>query len=178
MNKRTIIIGIGDAGCKIISKVNLEIKRLFIDTDIKVIEKYSGLRIGEKTCKDYSANGSVNLGELSVRESKTKILEEIQNYGNIIVVAAVGGGTSCGASKKIIELALDNNKSVKFITSLPFNFEGSSRLHNAVDCISYIEKLCDVINVGKIHPKERMSIQKLFDIQDELYIKEIEKFCV
>ena len=126
MVKNIIIIGIGYAGCKIVSELNVKYKKLFIDTDKDVIEKYNGLRIGEKICGEFSASGNINLAELSVRESKDNLLSAIENYNEIILIAPLGGGTSCGVTKKITELILDNNKSVKVFTSMPYDFEGKS----------------------------------------------------
>ena len=53
MNNNLIIIGIGEGGGKIVSKLDEKYQKLFIDTDEDVIEKYNGLRIGKKTCGGY-----------------------------------------------------------------------------------------------------------------------------
>ena len=139
MNNNLIIIGIGEGGGKIVSKLDEKYQKLFIDTDEDVIEKYNGLRIGKKTC---------------------------------------GGGTSCGTTKKFVELIIDPNKSVKLFTSFPFDFEGRSRLLKAIKTFDYLKQLCDVILVDKFDIykiRNRISINQIFENQDNLYIQAIEK---
>lgn len=178
MNNNLIIIGIGEGGCKIVSKLDEKYQKLFIDTDEDVIEKYNGLRIGQKTCGEYSAQGDINLAELSVSENNEDLLFAIKNYDEIILVAPLGGGTSCGTTKKLVELIIDPNKSVKFFTSFPFDFEGRVRLLKSVKTFDYLKQLCDVIlvdkfDIYKIH--NRISISEIFENQDNLYVQAIEK---
>ncbi len=180
MNNDLIIIGVGEGGCKIVSKLNVKYPKLFIDTDKDVIEKYNGLKIGKKTCGEYSAQGDINLGELSVRESKNDLLSAIKNYDKIILIAPLGGGTSCGATKKLVELIIDANKSVKLFTSFPFDFEGRNRLLKAVKTFDYLKQLCDVILVDKFDTStiiQKISINEIFENQDNLFIQEIKKIC-
>uniref|UniRef100_UPI0040293BCB hypothetical protein n=1 Tax=Candidatus Stercorousia sp. TaxID=3048886 RepID=UPI0040293BCB len=178
MNNDLIIIGIGEGGGKIVSKLDEKYQKLFIDTDEDVIEKYNGLRIGKKTCGEYSSQGDINLAELSVIESKEDLLSAIKNYDEIIIVAPLGGGTSCGTTKKFVELIIDPNKPVKLFTSFPFDFEGRSRLLKAIKTFDYLKQLCDVILVDKFDIykiRNRISINQIFENQDNLYIQAIEK---
>lgn len=178
MKQKLLLIGIGYGGCKILSNYKTNTPKLFLDTDKEVLEKYSGMRIGKKTCGNFSAGGNVNLGELSVRECKNEILKVIKDYENIIVIAPLSGGTSCGTTKKLIELALDNNINIKLVTSMPFDFEGRLRLHKAVQCIFYIEKLCEVIKVAKFNdPNFHSTLNKMFEEQDKLYAQTLDKIC-
>lgn len=180
MNNNLIIIGVGEGGCKIVSKLDEKYKKLFIDTDKDVIESYNGLRIGENICGEYSAQGDINLAELSVRESKEDLLSAIKNYDEIILVAPLGGGTSSGVTKKFVELIIDTNKSVKLFTSFPFVFEGRVRLLKSVRTFDYLKQLCDVILVEKFDInkiRNRISINEIFEVQDNLYIREIERSC-
>ena len=178
MNNNLIIIGIGEGGCKIVSKLDEKYQKLFIDTDEDVIKKYNGLRIGKSTCGEYSAQGDINIAELSVIESKEDLLSAIKNYDEIILVASLGGGTSCGTTKKLVELIIETNKSVKLFTSFPFDFEGRVRLLKSVTTFDYLKQLCDVILVDKFDIykiRNRISINQIFTNQDNLFIQAIEK---
>lgn len=180
MLENTVIIGVGRGGCKALSKVKLEVEKLFVDTDKKDVETYSGICIGLKTCNGLSTGGDVVTGELALRENKLQLLDRIGKVSNWIIIAPLGGGTSCGGSKQLVDLALDNYKSVKVLASLPFEWEGNRRKHHAVETVSYIKNLCEVIDV-KFDTKKyqaQISMTDIFNLLDEKYMEAIEKICV
>ena len=107
-------------------------------------------------------------------------MDRIGKFSNWIIIAPLGGGISCGGSKQLVDLALDNNKSVKVLASMPFEWEGNRRKHHAVATVSYIKNLCEVIDVEfdpKKYPKP-ISLNDSFTLLDEKYIEAIEKICV
>ena len=180
MIENTVLIGVGRGGCNALSKVKLEVEKLFVDTDKDDIEKYSGFCIGLKTCNGLSTGGDVIKGELALRENKLQLLDRIGRFSNWIIIVPLGGGTSCGASKQLVDLASDHNKSVKVLASMPFEWEGNRRKHHAVETVSYIKNLCEVIDVEfepKKYPKP-ISMNDSFNLLDEKYIDAIEKMCV
>ena len=175
--KNITLIGIGFAGCKILSKVEFDVKKIFIDTDKENIVKYSGLLIGEKYCNGLSAGLRPENGELAVLESKNEILKLIGEAQNIIIIAPQGGGTSCGSSKKLIEILVEQGKSVKLLTSVPFEIEGAIRTHNAVSAINFIENICEVVKIKRFDnsnsTEKCRSLEDIFNAQDELYLEEL-----
>lgn len=177
--KNITLIGIGFAGCKILSKVEFDTKKIFIDTDKNDVTKYLGLLIGEKYCNGLGAGRRPEKGELAVMESKNEILELIGDSQNIIIIAPQGGGTSCGSSKKLIELLTEQGKSVRLLTSVPFEIEGAVRKHNAVSAINFIENICEVVKVKRFNnsnsAKECRSLEDIFNAQDELYLEKLAK---
>ena len=177
--KDITLIGIGFAGCKILSKVEFDAKKIFIDTDKENIEKYPGLLIGKKVCNGLSAGLRPEKGELAVMESKNEILELIGEAQNIIIIAPQGGGNSCGSSKRLIEILVEQGKSVKLLTSVPFEIEGSIRTHNAVSAINFIENICEIAKVKRFDisnsTKECHSLEDIFNAQDELYLEKLAK---
>lgn len=177
MKENTVIIGVGGSGCKILSKLNLDVPKVFIDTDKDVEEKYFGLRIGEKFCGDYSTCGDINNGEIAAIENKAEILNKVRDFENWIIIAPMGGGTSCGTTKKLVEFAYDNNKTIKVITSVPFEWEGNTRKLHAVNTLMYIENFCEVLNLkfDKHQHNERISLNAFFNIIDDIYISELIK---
>lgn len=177
MNENTVIIGVGSSGCKIVSKLDFDVQKVFIDTDKEVEEKYAGLRIGEQTCGKYSSGGNTNLGEMSALENKKEILEKIVKYKNWVIIAPMGGGTTCGLTKKLVEFANDAKKTALVLTSLPLEFEGNRRQHMASNTILYIENLCAVvkINIDEEGITHGHSVNEIFDMLDEVYLEELAK---
>lgn len=175
MKQDLLFIGIGFAGCKILSKTNNNIAKLFIDTDLKVIEKYAGLRIGAACCAKYSAGGDIELGQAAVKESKDEILKAVQKFNNIVVISPLGGGTTLGATPKLIELLINNNKNVQLITSLPFDIEGERKANLSKLTLKTVQKLCLVKVLANIDYKQLTNVtyNDVLNLQDEIYIKSI-----
>ena len=176
MKQDLLFIGIGFAGCKILSRTNNHIAKLFIDTDLKVIEKNAGLRIGAACCGKYSAGGDIELGQAAVKESKDEILKAIQDFNNIVVIAPLGGGTTLGATPKLIELLVKNNKNVQLITNLPFDIEGERKANLSKLPLKTIQKLCPAKVLANIDYKQLTNVtyDDVLNLQDEIYIKAIE----
>ena len=177
---QTVLIGIGGAGCKIVHGMQAENKKFYIDTDPKVVEEYSGIRIGTNTCSQYSACGDINLGELSMREDKAKVIESLKEYSDFIIVAPLGGGTSCGATRRLVEYLLDENKKVRILSSMPFDFEGQLRLRKAANTLCYLQELCEVKALKTVDYRaiENIDLGEVFDLQDKVYHEAIVKYCV
>lgn len=176
MKQDLLFISIGFAGCKILSRTNKNIAKLFIDTDPKVIEKYVGLRIGAVSCGKYSAGGDIELGQAAVKESKDEILKAVQYFNNIVVIAPLGGGTTLGATPKLIELLINNNKNVQLITNLPFDIEGERKANLSKLTLKTVQKLCLVNVLANIDYKQLTNVtyNDVLNLQDEIYIKAIE----
>jgi cell division protein FtsZ len=171
----TIIIGIGCGGCKILSKFDTNIKKLFIGTDKTDISQYSGVLVGEKICKGYCTGGDIKTGELALFENRQEILDLIMPYDNIIIVAPFGGGSSCGCTKKIVELALYKNKHIEVLTSFPFSFEGELKKQKAIETYMYIKELCKITVLKNIETEITTSttVKNLFNLQDEKYLEKL-----
>lgn len=176
MKQDLLFIGIGFAGCKILSKANNNVAKLFIDTDSKVFEKYTGLRIGTVCCGKYSAGGDIELGEKAVKESKGEILKAVQEFNNIVIIAPLGGGTTLGATPKLIELLNYNNKNVQLITNLPFDIEGERKANLSNHTLKALQKLCPVKVLANIdfNQLKNVTFNDALNLQDEIYIKAIE----
>lgn len=175
MKQDLLFIGIGFAGCKILSKANNNVAKLFIDTDSKVIEKYAGLRIGAVCCGKYSAGGDIELGQEAVEESKDEILKAVQEFNNIVIIAPLGGGTTLGAAPKLIELLIANNKNIQLITNLPFDIEGERKANLSNHTLKALQKLCPVKVLENIDYKQLTNVtyDDVLNLQDEVYIKTI-----
>lgn len=106
MSDNIAIIGIGTAGCIILDKLNTTCKKIFIDTEASVVEKYSGIMIGPEITKKFQGRHIISTSELAAKESKQVILDEIQNFNKIIIVAPLGGAAG-GAAKRIAEFSVD-----------------------------------------------------------------------
>lgn len=166
MCKNTILIGIGYAGCKILSKAQTELSRLYLDTDPEVAEKYSGMRIGTNVCGKYSACGDAELAQDAVDESKDEILERIKDFTRVVIVISLGGGTSNGATSRLAEFCLELEKEVCIVTGLPFELEGH-RLVRAKNALFQLEDICEVKSVQYEYSGGQISLRDCFNLKDD-----------
>ena len=177
MDKKQLIIGIGKPGRNILSSYATTISKLYIDTDPDILELESSLRIGEKTCGKYSSLGESAKGEFSVIESKQAILSCIQNYSEVFIVTALGGGTSSGATKRLTDLCIELNKKVQLIVGIPLELEGGTRFRRAMDTLIYLELIAPttVINYNRFIPEGRFTLGKLYEEMDAIFHERLNK---
>lgn len=171
MNKNTIIIGIGTAGCKIVSKLDNTFEHAFIDGKEEVTEKYSGLRIGN------DPNPFWEQAEMDTFKQRKDVLNIIQDFDNIILVCPLGGNCGCGITKKVVEIASFAGKDVTLVTGCPFEFEGAKRAEMRLRTSVYLKDLCKLIFVKNYNFAESgektMILKDIFEKQDELFIEKI-----
>ena len=144
MSQKQLIMAIGNGGCKIVKSLETDLDKVFIDTDPEVIDKYDGVRIGQKTCGSYSAAGDIKLGQAAVIESKKEIEGIINDYNEIILVTLLGCGTSSGSTPEIVKICQNNNKKVVVLTGLPAKHEGKIRTNIAVNSLDEMQQKCEV----------------------------------
>ena len=177
MTSEAVIIGIGRAGCQIVSQLETNYDKLYIDTDKEVIEKYNGVRISCKLIKEYPAMNSVE-GELSVVENQNIIIETVKSYKKVIIITLLGGATSNGATKRIVDLCLSLKQDINVFASLPFVFEGNRRNVDALQTWSYTSELCSVKIIDNNYNFEKGKNTKLsdfFKLQDQKLISLIKE---
>lgn len=165
MSQNTILIAVGNAGCKILSKAKTDLTKLYLDTDPEDIKKYSGIRIGEKVCGKYSALGDAELAQKAVEESKAEILDRLHNFNRVIIVTSLGGGSSNGGTKKLAEMCSELKKDVRVVCGLPFEVEGH-RLAKAQQVLSQLEGICEVKTVQYEYPDRTISWGECQTIKD------------
>lgn len=168
MKDNTIIIGIGGAGCKIVSKLDMEVQKAYIDTDLAVKSQYSGLYISDAN----TGISSLDRAELAAVKSKTEILELIKDYENVMIVSMLGGGTSNGITKKVAEFVKDSGKNVEIMISIPADWE-EKRKERAIEMYAYLKELFDVVYIKRFEPQVSMSVNEYFNRQDEMFIEKI-----
>lgn len=195
MEQNIILIAVGNAGCKILSKAKIKLSKLYLDTDPEDIKKYSddrnnnennkvfpvkninAIRIGKKICGKFSALGNMILAQNAVEESREEIIERIQKYNRVIIVTSLGGGTSNGATKKLVALCIELNKEVTVVCGLPFDIEGH-RLEKANQVYKQLEQVCEVKSVKYEGPDKIMSWGECQTLKDVEVLKLLYKVIV
>lgn len=175
MTNKKIIIGIGDAGCKMLSKYNTTISKLFINGNSDVSKYENSLFLeAEHNGKYYPVSGNTVYAKVAVFQAKADILKKLIGKSDIYILTSLGGRVSSGASKKIAELCIEFEKNVKILTGLPFSFEGRRRVI-AQKALTDLAEICSVqvCDYDEKSPNNRMNLASLFNYMDELILEEL-----
>ena len=157
------IIGIGGAGNNVMRAIlSLNIKNadyIVCNTDVQSLLLGKGqfhhkLQIGVETTKGKGSDRNVELGKLSVKESKKQIEQLFdKNSKTAIFIAGLGGGTGTGATPMMSKIAKDKGLFTIAIVHMPFAFESENTHEIANEGITELQKLADytfVIHNDKI----------------------------
>ena len=150
-------VGIGGAGCNIISWVKDEGvtggKLISVNTDathLTISKADSRILIGENTCKGLGCGGYPKVGEAAMHESIKEVFDQVENSNILFLVAGLGGGTGTGG---IVQLArelhakFENDPVPRLIVgvaTLPFQIE-TARMSAAKAAIQQLKQYCDTV---------------------------------
>jgi cell division protein FtsZ len=102
------------------------------------------VQLGISLTEGRGAGNKPEKGRQSAIESLqevTRVLED--NTKMVFITAGMGGGTGTGAAPVIAKAAKDMDILTVGIVTIPFRFEGPSRINQAIDGISEMEKYVD-----------------------------------
>ena len=143
---KVAVLGIGRAGCSIISKLRDSLEDRVDFHFIHTQENYLGdivspnkITIGISETKDFGTNGEAYLGLRCAEKHKNQILESLALYDIIFIVAGLGGGTGSGATPYLARLLKKSGALTISIVSLPFSFEGERKRRIALSSYQKIK---------------------------------------
>jgi cell division GTPase FtsZ len=190
MKKTAIVVGIGNAGIKVVEKLdpqgcygNTIYKTLGISTndeDFKNTNIKDNVQIGVLTCQEPIYNDDdIDLGRDALLEQLGIIVEKIESPDYVLIIANFGSGTAAGAA---IELAENLDK--LYIPSVcfgikPFEFEGKRKLSNFYDgmlesIVNNVAKyIFDSDELIKPYIHKKLTMQKACEIIYEIIQKRI-----
>lgn len=180
---RIYVIGVGDAGLNIISRMKL---RKIGGESVKTIGLGSSYNSLMGALADYKillptdtvghgAGGKPELGEKAMMIAKDKVLSLIQEPDFIFIVAGMGGGTGTGAAPALAKILSDNFPSAIIIgvVTYPFRFE-RARLRVASmgieKLMKHVHTLMLIDNNKLMDYYPNLIITKAFEMVDNVVI--------
>jgi len=146
VENRIVVLGVGGCGCNTIRQLESStlpdcVALAAVNTDWKSLDckQATRLQIGEATTAGLGAGAKPEVGEQAARESEAAIRSFIGKADIVFIAAGMGGGTGTGAAPVIAEIAAAEQIPVVAITTLPFGFEGNSRMASAEQGIQRLE---------------------------------------
>ena len=150
LKPRILVLGVGGAGGNAINgmiEAGLQgVEFVAVNTDaqdLKMNKAEAKIQLGSNLTKGLGAGGKIDLGQASADESLNEIINFIQGTNMVFITAGMGGGTGTGASHVIARAAKELNILTVGVVTLPFSYEGPSRMQRALQGLEELKKHVD-----------------------------------
>ncbi len=166
LQPRLLVMGVGGAGGNAINEmINNEmqgVEFIAVNTDaqdLKHSKAKTKIQIGLNLTKGLGAGAKIDIGQAAADESLNEIVNILQGANMVFIAAGMGGGTGTGAAHVIARAAKELNILTVGVVTLPFLYEGPSRMRRAQVGLEELRKHVDTIIV--------IPNQNLFKIANE-----------
>ena len=166
LQPRLLVIGAGGAGGNAINEMidsNLQgVEFIAVNTDaqdLKLSKAKTRIQLGMNLTKGLGAGAKHDIGQAAADESLNEIVNTLQGANMVFIAAGMGGGTGTGAAHVIARAAKELNILTVGVVTLPFLYEGPSRMRRAQQGLEELRKHVDTIIV--------IPNQNLFKIANE-----------
>ncbi|WP_440937642.1 cell division protein FtsZ [Candidatus Pelagibacter sp.] len=166
LQPRLLVLGVGGAGGNAINEMidnNLQgVEFIAVNTDaqdLKMSKAKTKIQLGLNLTKGLGAGAKLDIGQAAADESLNEIVNTLQGANMVFIAAGMGGGTGTGAAHVIARAAKELNILTVGVVTLPFLYEGPSRMRRAQQGLEELRKHVDTIIV--------IPNQNLFKIANE-----------
>ena len=166
LQPRLLVVGVGGAGGNAINEMidsNLQgVEFIAVNTDaqdLKLSKAKTRIQLGMNLTKGLGAGAKHDIGQAAADESLNEIVNTLQGANMVFIAAGMGGGTGTGAAHVIARAAKELNILTVGVVTLPFLYEGPSRMRRAQQGLEELRKHVDTIIV--------IPNQNLFKIANE-----------
>ena len=166
LQPRLLVMGVGGAGGNAINEMidnGLQgVEFIAVNTDaqdLKLSKAKGRVQIGLNLTKGLGAGAKLDIGQAAADESLNEIINILQGANMVFITAGMGGGTGTGAAHVIARAAKELNILTVGVVTLPFLYEGPSRMRRAQQGLEELRKHVDTIIV--------IPNQNLFKIANE-----------
>ena len=167
LKPRILVLGVGGAGGNAINGMidnGLQgVEFIAVNTDaqdLKHSKAKQKIQIGLNLTKGLGAGSKLDIGQAAADESLNDIINVLQGANMVFITAGMGGGTGTGSAHVIARAAKELNILTVGVVTLPFLYEGPSRMRRAQQGLEELRKHVDTIIV--------IPNQNLFKIANEL----------
>jgi len=166
LQPRLLVVGVGGAGGNALNEMidnGLQgVEFIAVNTDaqdLKLSKAKARIQIGLNLTKGLGAGAKHDIGQAAADESLNDIVNTLQGANMVFITAGMGGGTGTGAAHVIARAAKELNILTVGVVTLPFLYEGPSRMRTAQQGLEELRKHVDTIIV--------IPNQNLFKIANE-----------
>ena len=182
LQPRLLVLGVGGAGGNAINGMidaglqGVEFVAVNTDAqDLKLSKAKAKIQIGLNLTKGLGAGAKIDIGQAAADESLNEIINTLQGANMVFITAGMGGGTGTGSAHVIARAAKELNILTVGVVTLPFLYEGPSRMRRAQQGLEELRKHVDTIivipnqNLFKI-ANEQTTFEESFDLSNEVLL--------
>ena len=182
LKPRILVLGVGGAGGNAINGMiesGLEgVEFVAVNTDaqdLKESKAKAKIQIGLNLTKGLGAGAKIDIGQAAADESLNEIVNLLQGANMVFITAGMGGGTGTGSAPVIARAAKELNILTVGVVTLPFLYEGPSRMRRAEQGLEELRKHVDTIivvpnqNLFKI-ASEQTTFEESFGLSNDVLL--------
>ena len=182
LKPRILVLGIGGAGGNAINGMiesGLQgVEFIAVNTDaqdLRLSHAQTKIQMGLNLTKGLGAGAKLDIGEAAADESLNEIVNVLQGSNMVFITAGMGGGTGTGAAHVIARAAKELNILTIGVVTLPFLYEGPSRMRKANQGLEELRKHVDTIivvpnqNLFKI-ASEQTTFEESFGLSNDVLL--------
>ncbi|SVD19752.1 uncharacterized protein METZ01_LOCUS372606, partial [marine metagenome] len=154
LHPRILVLGVGGAGGNAINgmiEAGLEgVEFIAVNTDaqdLRMNKAKAKIQIGSNLTRGLGTGARLDIGQAAADESLNDIINFLQGANMVFITAGMGGGTGTGAAHVIARAAKELNILTVGVITLPFLYEGPSRMRRANQGLEELRKHVDTIIV-------------------------------
>lgn len=156
MNTKIMVFGVGGAGGNAVAHMVdsgvHDVDYVIANTDVAALRKKDGskmnrIQIGKKTTHGQGAGNDPSKGRASAEENRDDIAAVLDGISMLFVAAGMGGGTGTGAAPVVAQIAKEKGILTVGVVTKPFDWEGSSKMEQAIGGVSEMKKYVDALIV-------------------------------
>jgi len=182
LNPRILVLGVGGAGGNAINGMIYNglqgVEFIAVNTDaqdLKHSKAKQKIQIGLNLTKGLGAGSKLDIGHAAAEESLNDIINVLQGANMVFITAGMGGGTGTGSAHVIARAAKELNILTVGVVTLPFLYEGPSRMRRAQQGLEELRKHVDTIivipnqNLFKV-ASEQTTFEESFELSNHVLL--------
>ena len=153
LKPRILVLGVGGAGGNAINKMiesGLQgVEFVAVNTDAQDLihsKAKAKIQIGLSLTNGLGAGAKIDIGQAAADESLNEIVNCLQGANMVFITAGMGGGTGTGSAHVIARAAKELNILTVGVVTLPFLYEGSSKMRRAQQGLEELRKHVDTVS--------------------------------
>ncbi len=182
LKPRILVLGVGGAGGNAINGMidaGLQgVEFIAVNTDaqdLRLSKAQTKIQMGLNLTKGLGAGAKLDIGQAAADESLNEIVNILQGANMVFITAGMGGGTGTGSAHVIARAAKELNILTVGVITLPFLYEGPSRMRKAQQGLDELRKHVDTIivvpnqNLFKI-ASEQTTFEESFALSNDVLL--------